>query len=305
MTAQSVLLNTSADAVAATFELIETQVLALTLELAKEFRAMRGSPTERALNPGRVEHLRQKAFDNRLIPFMWATAELDGRTYRMNGQHSSEMLCTLDGMFPPNGTVFMSKYKVPNKAGLALLFRQFDDRKSGRSTADVAGAYQGLVDELKDIPREKGKTAIDGIAWYMAAVQGLPVARGDDKYDLFNNAGLHPFIHWIADLFTSKTPELEKHPPVIAAMFGTYEANTSEAKRFWDEVARSGDQFDDNAPSTVLDNWLRVNHEKPDPDIKQANVYQGAVFAWNAYRAGKQIPAIRADAKKSFYKIAE
>lgn len=287
-----------------TFELVKTEVLPLTLELARQFREMKGSPTERPLSQSRVEHLREKAIDGHLIPFMWATASLDGVEYRMNGQHSSEMLTTLDGMFPPNGQVFMSRYIVPDKNAMAQLFRQFDDRRSGRTTTDVAGAYQGLVDALNDVPRHIGKKAVDGIGWFNVNVEGLPSARGDDRYFLFNDTGLHPFIHWLADLFSSKTPELSK-PSVIAAIFGTFEANTGEAKKFWDEVARQGDPYNDDAPTTVLDNWLRANHEHPDPEIKPANLYQGCIYAWNASRSGKTFSAIKYDAKKALNKISE
>jgi hypothetical protein len=287
-----------------TFRLIKTEVMPLTLDLAKRFRGMQGSPTERALNQSRVEHLREKAVEGRLIPFMWATATLDGVEYRMNGQHSSEMLCTLDGMFPPSGTVVMSRFEVPDKNALAQLFRQWDDRKSGRSTADVAGAYQGLVEALNDVPRKIGKEAIDGVAWYTANVEGLPTARGDDRYGLFNDPGLHPFIKWIADLFSSKTPELAK-PSVIAAIYGTFTKNSDEAKAFWNEVARMGDQYNDSAASTVLDAWLRQNHEDHNPDVKPANLYQGCIFAWNAHRQGKTLASIKYDARKALNKISE
>ena len=63
---------------------------------------------------------------------------------RMNGQHSSNMLCGLNGHFPKGLKVHIDEYEVPNKPSLALLFRQFDDRKSNRSPSDVASAYQGL-----------------------------------------------------------------------------------------------------------------------------------------------------------------
>jgi len=55
-------------------------------------------------------------------------------------------LCDLNGHFPKGLKVHIDEYEVPNKPSLALLFRQFDDRKSNRSPSDVASAYQGLSD---------------------------------------------------------------------------------------------------------------------------------------------------------------
>jgi len=40
-------------------------------------------------------------------------------------------------------------------------------------------------------------------------------------------------------------------------------------------------------------------------EVKPANLYQGCVFAWNAYREGKTISTIRADTKKGLYAVSE
>src|SRR5467141_3163307 len=38
--------------------------------------------------------------------------------------------------------------------------------------------------------------------------------------------------------------------------------NEREARKFWVEVARGGEEFAENAPSTVLDAWLKAMVEK-------------------------------------------
>ena len=40
-------------------------------------------------------------------------------------------------------------------------------------------------------------------------------------------------------------------------------------------------------------------------EVKPANLYQGCVFAWNAYREGKAISTIRFDTKKGLYPVNE
>ena len=60
---------------------------------------------------------------------------------------------------------------------------------------------------------------------------------------------------------------------------------------------------DEETPATVLSKWLiniRVEKiDRPSP----ANLYQGCIYAWNAYRDGKSIPAIRDMIVKNFYTI--
>lgn len=285
---------------------IKADVKALTPELAQQFRDLEPSPTERDLNPGRVKHLREKAEAGQLITFHWATAKFGKRIVRMNGQHSSTMLCELNGKFPTGLSVHIDEYEAQTPDDLALLFRQFDDRKSGRSTGDVAGAYQGLFEALRDVPKDSAKLAVDGVAWFRRHVEGVEVESGDGVYQLFNQKGLHPFIKWIGEVFGIKTPEL-KRAQIVSAMYATFIASEEASKTFWMQVARGGVEYEDNAPATVLDGWLKA--AKEDRDVKAAlkpgQYFQGCIYAWNAFREEKPIKDIKSDIKKGFHKVAE
>jgi len=290
----------------ASYRLTKSEVRDLTRELAEEFRNLEPSPTERELNPLRLKHLKMKAEAGQLVTFHWSVARLGEKRLRMNGQHSSNMLCGLNGNFPKGLKVHIDEYEVPNKASLALLFRQFDDRKSNRSPSDVAGAYQGLYEELNDVPRVPAKMAVEGACWYDRNIEGLPPVSGDDQYVRFGEPGLHGFIRWVGELFTIKTPELRR-PTIVAAMYGTFMKNEAEARKFWAEVARGGEEYADNAPSTILDAWLKAMAEKrgAKTEVKPANLYQGCIFAWNAYREGKSISNIKFDTKNGLYAASE
>jgi hypothetical protein len=275
-------------------------------ELAEEFRNLDPSPTERELNPARLKHLKMKAEAGQLVTFHWSVTRLGEKRLRMNGQHSSNMLCGLNGLFPKGLKAHIDEYVVPNKASLALLFRQFDDRKSNRSPGDVASAYQGLYEELHDVPKGPAKMAVEGACWYDRNVEGLPPVSGDDQYVRFGEPGLHGFIRFVGELFTIKTPELRRQT-IVAAMYGTFTKNEAEARKFWVEVARGGQEYAENAPSTILDAWLKAMAEKrgAKTEVKPANLYQGCVFAWNAYREGKTISTVKYDTRKGLYAVNE
>jgi len=72
-------------------------------------------------------------------------------------------------------------------------------------------------------------------------------------------------------------------------------------------VARGGAEFDDNAPPTLLDAWLKAAAETRGNrrELKPGNYYQGCIFAWNAYREAKAISSIKFDARKGLHKITE
>jgi hypothetical protein len=181
------------------FKLISSETKPLTPELAGRFKAMLPSPTERVFDPARAKMLHEKAEAGQLIAFNWAIAKVGDKEYRVNGQHSSAVLAELNGQFPLGLKVHMDTYAVSNTDGLALLFRQFDARKSGRTPTDVSGAYQGLYTDLAGVPRGAAKLAVEGVAWYDKNVEGLPAPKGDDVYTLFGKTGLHSFIRWVGE----------------------------------------------------------------------------------------------------------
>ena len=286
------------------FRLEKSETKPLTRDLAEKFHTLTPSPTERSFDETRAKILREKAAAGQLIAFNWATAKFGDKEFRMNGQHSSAVLCELSAQFPEGLKVHLDEYKVDNKEGLALLFRQFDNKKSGRTPTDVAGAYQGLFDALKDVPRGAAKLAVEGVNWYRRAVEGLPAASGDEVYTLFGDESLHSFVRWIGDIFSVKTPELRRLT-IVAAMYGTFITNEGEARKFWREVSRGGMEFEDNHPTTVLDTFFKdLIEDKKKLGLKQGNLYQAAVYAWNAFREDKTISSVKYDTKKGLYTVA-
>lgn len=277
------------------FNLIESKTIPLTREIVEEHVKMEASPTERGLDPARLAYLRAKAEAGQLVTFQWAMAKLGSKLVRMNGQHSSTMLHELNGAFPEGLSVHLDTYEVQKPDDLAELFRQFDARKSSRTGADVAGAFQGLHPELSNVSRPIAKLAVEGIAFYLRNVEGTKNLNGDDQYELFNEAIHHPFIQWMGEIHTIKTPEM-KSVPIAAAMFATFSVNKTEARTFWTQVARGGVEYEEDAPSSVLDEWLKAVKDvdsKRKLRLKPGNYYQACIYAWNAFREEKRIKDIR------------
>jgi len=283
----------------ASFELTGSECVNLTREMAVEFRDMEPSPTERESAPARLRMLREKAEAGMLVTFHWAKAKLNGKWLRMNGQHSSTVLCELDP-FPEGLKAHVDSYRVDSMEGLALLFRQFDERKSSRSTADVSGAYQMLQEGLRDVPRNSAKLGVEGACWYRRAVEKQPVPSGDAQYALFNESGLHGFIKWVGEVFTIKTPEMRR-VQIVSAMYATFIKNDVEARKFWQLVASGGHEYEETHPASTLSAWYVKAKQK---DLKQppkpADYYQGAILCWNAFRDERTIATIRIETKKGW-----
>jgi len=277
------------------FTLRNSQTVPLTMELAVEFRDMQPSPTERELDEKRVKFLREKAEAGLLVNFNWSTATLGNQKWRTNGRTSSTMLTGLNGQFPNGLRVHLDEYEVTSLEGLVQLFRQFDPRQSGRTAKDVAGAYQGLYEPLQDVERRSAKLAAEGVKWWRVKVDEQTMPAGDDLYQIFAETALHGFVRFVGDLLDVKTPELRR-APVIAAMHATWLTNELQARSFWSQVARGGVEFEDEAPSTVLDCWLK----QPKTGVKAGDYYQGCIFAWNAFRRDHSLTKINFKHDKGF-----
>jgi hypothetical protein len=284
------------------FRLISSKSEQLTPELVKKFITMTPSPTERDLSEPRVKFLAEKAAAGLLIPFHFATAELEGEIYRVNGQHSCAMLSKLNGNFPTGLKAHVDNYRCETREDLAVLFRQIDGRQSSRSAQDVSGAYQGLERALKNVPKPIAKLAVEGIVWERRIVEGVRnLAKGDAIYALLHDQEFHPFILWVGDghTLTDKTPEL-KNTQVLAAMWTIFERNEIEAQEWWKSVGKGGNETEGD-PATVLDQWLADHRTgKLKINLSPANVYQGCLYAWNAYRGSKSIREIKFNINKGF-----
>lgn len=280
------------------FRLASSTSRPLTFDLAREHLNAKPSPTERSLDAGRVKYLKDRIEAGFAVPFVWATARLNGEIYRVNGQHSSRALHELE-RFPDGLKVHFDEYEVDDRDGLALLFRQFDPRQSSRTVLDISGAYQGLT-ALEGLDRKSVKIGVDGVAWFRRNVEKVPVPSGDDRYFMLNETGLHDFLSWLTTgvLMGTKTREMEPQS-VIAAMYSTHCTNGAEARVFWPQVARGGMQPGDDGPAAELDKLLR-NHDDGTRRLKPGNLYQGSVFSWNAFRTGKTFKAVRYDTDKGF-----
>jgi hypothetical protein len=285
------------------FTLRKSETLPLTRELANVFNTMTPSPTERRFEERRLDFLQQRYDDGLFLPCQWASVWLGGTQMRMNGHHSSTMFVKLPDPFPTHLKVHLDEYEAETPEDMVELFRQFDARQSARTPEDVAGAYQHRHPELTDIPTKIAKLGIEGVAWYLRSIEGLPPLKGDDRYKLFREAQYYGFLHWLGVLLDIKTPELRRQE-IIAAMYATdlTASGKDGSHAFWEEVARGGRPFEEQHPTTVLDKWLKACKDGTCEDpMKPAFHYQGCVYAWNAYREERNIRDIRFTTSKGLY----
>jgi hypothetical protein len=282
------------------FILIKSETIPLTLELAEKHKHLQSPPTERPLKKERVKFLQEKAEAGLFLPVSWATAQIgDNKApkVRVNGQHSSVALCDLKENFPKTLQCHLDHYRVKDEKSLVQLFRQFDARMSNRTKSDIAGAYQLMNKNLMKLKPRFAKLSVEGIGWWRRQLEGLPVPPGDGVYEIFQEENEHPFLEWNNGILTMKTPELCNRA-IVAAMYESYMADKTDAKKFWALVAQGGGYDNANHPATILDDWLKALKERGQ-NTKPGTLYQGCMYAWNAFRQEKSIPTIKSDSRRA------
>ena len=270
------------------FSLVSSDTVPMTKELAIAHRDMPASPTERSFSESRSKKLKAAFESGLLMPCSWAKAVWEGKEVRMNGQHSSHALCELEE-FPEGATVHMDVYEPKSKEGMAVLFRQFDARISGRSSTDCSHAYQGLYSEVAEFDEVKALAAIKGINKYHGLSGEGEYFSGDELGKMFQNRTYDKFIGFICDLLSGKCKEL-KRAEVIAAIYGTYLISETKAVEFWSDVKSA---HKDGEASQVIDQQLEKDCDLTDTKKKMKPVsrYAVCVKAWNCFVADGKVPS--------------
>lgn len=282
--------------------LISSETKPLTREVVSQHLALTPAPVEREFNQKRYDYLKEKVDLDLFVVPHWVVGVLDGESYRMNGQHSGRVLADLDGHLPEGLHVHIDTYKVDTMGGFAWLFRQFDARQSSRTSLDVSGAYQGLIPELSGVPIRAAQGLVNGYCFYQGSVLGGPVPRsGDGRYEKMSDPNAKSFILWAQKLWTSKAREVQR-PGIIAAMYGTFEKEETDADRFWDDVVRDVNP-DELAAASKLAAELQRAFKNHTVKFKPLEYYVKCIKAWNAFRRGVAVRDLRVDLKKAVPEI--
>lgn len=293
------------------WNLVKSESFTLPREKALEFAAKHAglahSPVEREVDPNRVKKLAHIIRNGMALPFNWATVKHDGRLVRMNGQHSSAAIIEVGAEIPDSLAFHMDQFQATDRKDMVELFRQYDQRWSSRTAADIAGAYQGLVPDIAGCSRKVMKVAAEALSWCQRMVEGVDAPTGDNTYDLLHDERFVPFFLWVNGIVNGRKELLKKE--VMAAMYKTHDASQSGATKFWREVSFGPDYFtDDMTPGAVLIGEL--NRALEDKDFRDKDFetpvmyYKKAVKAWNAFCAGQRISTLKVAKGKGWPEVS-
>lgn len=241
------------------FKKISVEGVPLTLQLAREFAALPPLPGERDVKPARLQFLEARLRDGRFDGPTWARGHCraDGKTYRLDGQHSSKLLASLpEGLpFPEGLLVTINTYEFDSiEMDGAPLFNLFNHPRSNRTNEDAVGIYRAAAAaELREIPKPLLSDLAAGVGEYN---KGLPpetawLLQARDRPSYFvHRKEYEQFALWATRFTEVKNAVFLRRAPIVAEMLSNWLHDGDRATEFWDYV-------------------LRENHPEPDHETRQ------------------------------------
>lgn len=266
--------------------------------LANEFANMEPLPHDRNFNPTRGEFIKSAIVDGRfrVCDFASFKCKATGKTYRVNGKHTSMVLAEMNGDFPRDLFAVVERYEGDTMEDGAKLYATFDHKRCLRSVSDINKAFAASHVELAEIPLRIINTCATAISYAM-----FEDAYHQHEADV-RAALLLPnsdFVIWV--YFLMQGHNSSRHPlmrgAVVAAMFKSFGKNQKKASEFWEHV-RDEDHPSNVHPTRTLAKWLNSHAMRTGAKLAKGldsprGMFVRSIHAWNAFRDGSDLTELR------------
>jgi hypothetical protein len=250
-------------------------------------------PGERPLNDARhAAELSREMESGEFLPetVTMATVEIDGVTYKLNGQHTAAARKMFNGSH--DYPVRWVHYRVPSVIDAARLYMKYDPKLATRSYHHLFQAFNANVGMFSQIQMKVLKLAAIAIAFDKGGrtETGKRNLPGQARIEL--PAQHTTEVELMADIVP--TPRDARHlmrEPVFCAIYQTILINQRSARQFWVAV-RDGENMPKADPRKRLEVYLRENSYAQGRGGAVARtrkatfheMYSKCIHAWNAWR---------------------
>lgn len=270
--------------------IINDTVVNFTKKRALEILELDTFKGERAVNEPHVQALYEAYRAGR---FMWehviiGLCDLNGRLYRINGQHTCWMRLNVED---ESIKVRQITYRVQNEKDLHDLYCTFDQGKS-RSLSHVSRVLLESVVSSEIWPSALN-TFSGGLKFWVfdedreyrrIRPQDMTTLIQNTYRDLFHKVGLFIQEHWDTDKACRRIS-------VAGAMFATFDTAPQKAVEFWSPVFSGLNLESKTDPRYQLRRYLAEHGHGSGAKsaVTQEDAYRVCISAWNKWRSGDQV----------------
>lgn len=263
---------------------------------------------DRKLEESHVIHLAREMLAGN---FRWeqvnlVVATVEGRSYRMNGQHTawSRISADLEGLDKKTRCpVQLLRYECATIQDARRLYASLD-RGRPRTQGTVVNSHLLGTEEFAGFQGHQLRLLAAGLGvWLWEAQNQRKLHGGDDRAYLLLKDHHKVAIDVGNFIRESKAADFKhlKRAPVVGAMYETFHKAPQIAHEFWLAVRDGIGLGDKQDPRYVLREYLKsgvlaVGGAKASSDqhaVSQEEVYRACVHAWNAFRSQRRLKHLR------------
>ncbi|OHA58085.1 MAG: hypothetical protein A2571_03535 [Candidatus Vogelbacteria bacterium RIFOXYD1_FULL_44_32] len=260
-------------------------------------------PGDRRLKQNHVDRLIKAMLRGTFHP-EWVTlivCALDGKHYRMNGQHTAWARIEMPEVWPCS--VELLEYRAETDEDLRSLYSSID-RSSPRTRTNVMDSYLVGTPEFEGIKRQSLSRLPQGFElWFWPSAQDRRKHDADDTSFLLKTEQYDLAVKVAAflDKLSARENRHMFRSPVIAAMFAIFNKSPQVAVKFWQPIAdgtgidKKGDprlKLRNELMRTAVDSGGGSRSDKK--RVSQEYMFRLCINAWNAYREERSLSQLKA-----------
>lgn len=284
-------------------KLVKRESVELDHDLATGHLNLLEFGADRPLNNAHVLRLMTAMKRGTFMPeqVMLITCTLDGKEYRMNGQHT----CWARLEMPANYRcpVQRLRYRAETENDMRRLYASID-RMKGRSGGNVVCSYLFDTPEWAGFSKATVMKLAEAIGFWLWENDHQRHSRdGDDRAYLLMTT-YYKLGRLVGQFVQDSVGESAKHirrRPVIAAMLATFSKGQGPAIEFWTAV-RDGVGFGSKTdPRLVLRNNLvnaaigvGMGAAEDKKSVDGEEMYRWCIYAWNTWRRDEPLKQLKA-----------
>lgn len=295
------------------YKIISDGEINLSLDRAYQFLELATFNGERPVSETHVQFLFDEWTAGR---FMWhhillASAELDGKIYRINGQHTCWMRVSIPKTFEPVKCVCRDMvYKVENEQQLRTLYSTFD-RGKHRSVGHVSRVLLTDTEAARDLPSHVITKLVAGFKVFWTedhnklAEKGLNVNEivgiiSKNYSSLFNVVG-----HWFRSHYDmgGLSGMWLRRAGVLGAMLATFQKSVEAASEFWGPCVEGVGLDTRDDPRFQLREFMMTHSNNNTLSstktvVSTEDTYRVCINAWNKWRRKEKSQFLRTTEKR-------
>lgn len=285
------------------YRIVSDEMINLSKAQAFDFLEMETFIGERPVSETHVQFLFDEWAGGR---FLWhhvllASAELEGKVYRINGQHTCWMRVNIPDDKPVKAECRKVCYRVDTEEQLRTIYSTFD-RNKARTVGHISRVLLTDTSAGRDLPGHIISKVVGGFKvfwsedWKHLSRDGMNtneiIGLIQKRYDsLFNVVGHFIKMHYPDHVFVRRAA-------VIAAMFSTSEKSVAASVEFWTPVCDWINLTEKGDPRYQLRQMLTNHTVVMTGGIGTEDMYRMCINAWNKWRKKESIAVLRTTDKR-------